>query len=277
MDAGSRVHAFIYDHLYELKQETHPDFGTIGYGYDLNGNRTSKSTNGVIDYYGVDAANKLLWVNQGTNAMPTSGQANPYTLFGYDLNGNMTSRERKYAAPYAGLTRHYTFGLGWRRRLRLAQESGSTRFASQLLRRWVRVYKADTWTSSHNYTWGPGGVLFDSNASSTYTPGLAQNQGVRIAYLHSDWIGSTRYLSDSTGNNFPGMLRYDAFGDRSSTGGTDGYDPTASQFAGGYGYQTEYASTSEPGVGLQDPDRAGTMIPLSGGSSPVIRSALRAA
>ena len=120
-----------------------------------NGNRTSKSTNGVTDYYGVDAANKLLWVNQGTERRPTSGQANPYTLFSYDLNGNMTSRERKYAAPYAGLTRHYTFAWDGDDRLRLAQESGSTRLQANYDGDGVRVYKADTWTSAHNYTWGP--------------------------------------------------------------------------------------------------------------------------
>src|SRR5438270_474227 len=45
----------------------------------------------------MDANNKLLWVNQGMNAAPTSGQANPYTLFTYDLVGRMTRRERKYS------------------------------------------------------------------------------------------------------------------------------------------------------------------------------------
>jgi hypothetical protein len=51
----------------------HPDFGTILYVYDKAGNRTSKSTNGVVDYYGVNAAtNRLEWVNRGTNAAPTS-------------------------------------------------------------------------------------------------------------------------------------------------------------------------------------------------------------
>jgi RHS repeat-associated protein len=115
----------------------------------------------------------------------------------------------------------------------------------------LRVAKTDTWTNAHNYTWGPGGVLYDSNNSSTYTPGFAQNQGGTDRYLHSDWLGSTRYLSDSTGNSFPGMLRYDAFGGRSATNGTDGYYPSASQFAGDFGYQTEYASATEPGVGLQ--------------------------
>src|SRR5205823_3863229 len=33
VDAGNRTHAFFYDHLYELVQETHPDLGSQMYGY----------------------------------------------------------------------------------------------------------------------------------------------------------------------------------------------------------------------------------------------------
>src|SRR5262249_43325558 len=53
------------------------------------------------------------------------------------------------------------------------------------------------------------------------------------------------------GTNLPSALRYDAFGNRSATGGTDPFDSTDFQFAGGFGYQTEYASATEPGLGLE--------------------------
>ena len=36
-------------------------------------------------------------MNQGVNAVPTSGQASPYTLFGYNLNGMQSYRERRLA------------------------------------------------------------------------------------------------------------------------------------------------------------------------------------
>jgi YD repeat-containing protein len=124
VDAGNRTHAFFYDHRYELVQETHPDFGTNSYAYDVNGNRTSKTSSLGVDYYGVDANNKLLWVNRATNAAPTAGQTNPYALCGYDLNGNMTSRDRRYDG---GLRRQYTFFWDGDDRLRTAQESGVTR------------------------------------------------------------------------------------------------------------------------------------------------------
>ena len=69
-------------------------------------------------------------------------------------------------------------------------------------------------------------------------------------FFHTDWLGSTRYLSDSTGNNFPNALRYDAFGNRSATGWVL-YDPTPFQFAADGGDQTEWATGPEQGTGLQ--------------------------
>jgi RHS repeat-associated protein len=68
-------------------------------------------------------------------------------------------------------------------------------------------------------------------------------------FFRTDWLGSTRYLSDSTGNGFPNALRYDAFGQRSATGGA--YDPSPFQFASDWGYQSEFASGPETGTGLE--------------------------
>jgi RHS repeat-associated protein len=44
-------------------------------------------------------------------------------------------------------------------------------------------------------------------------------------------------------------LGYDAYGGRSATAGT--YHPSDLQYAGAWGYQTEWASSSEPGLGLE--------------------------
>jgi len=94
-------------------------------------------------------------------------------------------------------------------------------------------------------------VVHDSNANTSYTPGLAHRQGSADRFYHSDWLGSTRFLSDGTGIDFPSALRYDAFGRRSATGGVDPYHPSDFQFAGAWGYQTEYATAADPGLGLQ--------------------------
>src|SRR5207248_11069088 len=103
---------------------------------------------------------------------------------------------------------------------------------------------------SHDYSRGEAGILYDSSATTVYTPGLAQRAGGVDRFFHTDWLGSTRYLSDGSGNSFPSGLRYSAFGERSATGGTDPYDPSDFQFAAAHGYQTEYASATEPGLGL---------------------------
>jgi RHS repeat-associated protein len=68
-------------------------------------------------------------------------------------------------------------------------------------------------------------------------------------FFHTDWLGSTRYLSDSTGNNFPSGMRYDGYGSRTSTGGSVAH-PTDFQWAGGWGYQKEHADAGDPGIGL---------------------------
>jgi RHS repeat-associated protein len=101
----------------------------------------------------------------------------------------------------------------------------------------------------HEFTLGLGGLLYDSYNSAVYTPGVSQRVNGVDSYFHTDWLGSTRYLSDSTGNNFPNALRYDAFGNRSATGGS--YDPSPFQFAGDSGYQSEFAAAAEQGTGLQ--------------------------
>src|SRR5207244_657343 len=98
----------------------------------------------------------------------------------------------------------------------------------------------------HDYSWGPGGIVFDSSGSTVLTPGLAQRSNGVDRFSHPDWIGSARYLTDSTGNVAPSALRYDAFGERMALAGP-AY-PAEFQFAAKSGYQTEYADASDPGL-----------------------------
>ncbi len=87
--------SFAYNRLYELIAEANPDTGVTLYQYDLNGNRRRKITQSYTDNYGVDANNKLLWVNRNHDAPPAAGQTGrAYTLFGYDATGRMISRDR---------------------------------------------------------------------------------------------------------------------------------------------------------------------------------------
>jgi hypothetical protein len=126
----------------------------------------------------------------------------------------------------------------------------------------------------HDYSYGPGGLMWESNPTTIYTPGFGHRSNGVNTFYHHDWIGSTRYTSDISGNTFPGALRYDAFGSRSATGGTP-YHPTDMQFAGDYGYPTGYANwASEPGLPVRMPSVRVPYRLLSGrGSAPVAGSA----
>jgi hypothetical protein len=70
----------------------------------------------------------------------------------------------------------------------------------------------------HKYSYGPWGLLFDSHPSHVYTPGWGHRSNGINTFYHSDWLGSTRYTSDISGNSLPQVLRTDAFGNPSATG-----------------------------------------------------------
>jgi hypothetical protein len=119
VDLGGRTHAFSRSYHYELTAETHPDFGTLSYSLDVNGNRLSKSATGITEWAGYDAQNKLLWTNQGASAPPSPGQSAPYRLYSYDLNGRPTLIEHR-DAPGLGVVQdqHDWDGSGLPRRIK---------------------------------------------------------------------------------------------------------------------------------------------------------------
>jgi RHS repeat-associated protein len=233
-------HFYLFNNRYELIGESDAWLGNVLYTLDKNGNRLSKTTQhptlGLFtDYYGVDAANKLLWVNQGTNAPPTPGQATPYTLYQHDLNGRVTQRDRRYV-DMSGLRRTLDYSWDGADRLRSVKEGTNTRLTASYDGDGLRVSKWDYLTGQHDYSWGPGGVLFDSNQSTTHTPGFAQRRNGVDLYAHRDVQGSLRFQANYTGWETD-LYRYDAFGNRVYRIG-ESY-PTEFQYGGGFGYQTE--------------------------------------
>jgi RHS repeat-associated protein len=129
-------------------------------------------------------------------------------------------------------------------------DSGATVFEATYDASGLRTSKSDSYeNATHDYTWGPSGIVHDSaNGGTNFTPGLAERRGTTDKFVHGDWLGSTRYLSDSTGNNTPNALRFDGYGRLSASQG--GVHPTEFQWAGGWGYQREWSSESDPGLGL---------------------------
>jgi RHS repeat-associated protein len=256
VDMGGRTHAFSYNKLYELTQETHPDLaiGTIDYTYNKNGDRLTRKQNGVTDYYGVAGDNRLIWVNRVGSVAPTPGQPDPYTILGYNANGQVNYRDRRFTT--GGLRQELDFFWDGDDRLRSVKQhaGGATYFSASYNGDGVRINKTDTrgalGLQVHNYSYGPLGLLHEDNPTTIYTPGFGHRSNGINSFYHVDWLGSTRYTSDSSGNTFPQGLRYDAYGNRSATLDPNNWHPTDEQWAGLWGYQTEWASATDPGLGL---------------------------
>jgi RHS repeat-associated protein len=191
---------------------------------------------------------KILWVNRAGNFPPTSGQALPYTILDYDGDGRLIRRERRTvtSGPIQVLELYWDGGD----HLRQVKENGVVVFTAAYNGEGLRVSKWDLWTGQHDYTWGPAGVLYDSNGATVYTPGLAQRSGSTDRLVHTDWLGSTRWMSDgANGNSFPVYALFDSFGNRHTDVTTPGsFSPF--QWGGAVGYQSEYADPSVPGLGL---------------------------
>jgi RHS repeat-associated protein len=89
----------------------------------------------------------------------------------------------------------------------------------------------------HTYSYGAG-LLHDSAGNTVYTPGFSQRKSGTDAFFHTDWIGSTRYLTAGNGLGIPTGYRFDAFGNQSAGAGID---QTSLKFAGAWGYQSDVA------------------------------------
>jgi RHS repeat-associated protein len=69
-------------------------------------------------------------------------------------------------------------------------------------------------------------------------PGFSQRKSGTDAFFHTDWIGSTRYLTAGNGLGIPTGYRFDAFGNQTAGAGID---QTSLKFAGAWGYQSDVA------------------------------------
>lgn len=233
VDAGGRTHAFAYNELYELMGEAHPDFGTRLFTYDANGNRRSQSVPGTFtEWYGYDAQNKLLWSNQAADAVPTPGQTQPFRTFSYDPNGQpLTSTVR----DAAGLTER-AYGWDGMRKLRSLTATGALAetFAAEYDGGGMRARSTRNGVTT-TYSFGLLEEI-SGGGSTVYTPGVSQRQNGVDRFFHSDWIGSTRYLTDGTGLSAPTAYRFDAYGNQSASAGPDA---TTRKYAGSHGYESD--------------------------------------
>jgi RHS repeat-associated protein len=213
---------------------------------DPNDNRTQRSQGGVTEWAGYDPQNKLLWTNQAGNFPPASGQAAAYRLYQYDPNGQPTLIEKRSAGGGVVLDQLDWDGMRKLRRLRCqGQERYTAEYDGSGTRVRSRLYGVD-----HLYSYGAG-LLHDEAGNTTYTPGVSQRRDGADAYFHQDWIGSTRYLTNSTGLTAPTAYRFDAYGRLSAQAGPD---VTNSKFGGRHGYESDGpAGLLQLGARLYDP------------------------
>ena len=119
----------------------------------------------------------------------------------------------------------------------------------------LRTGKDDTrsGTLAHNdFSWSPLGLLWSSNPNTVYTPGFGHRSNGVNSFYQTDWLGSTRYVTDLTGGTVTAAQSYDAWGNVDAQAPGSPNHPTDLMFAGGWAYQTEWSNgASEPGVGLQ--------------------------
>jgi RHS repeat-associated protein len=204
------------EYVYDKKERLTKSGGTT-FEYDAANNPTKLGETS----YTYDKANQLEKgggvtftfnkVGQRTKATPEKG---PATTYGYDQAGNLISVKRTEEGEVKKIDDTYAYdGNGLR--------------ASQVI----------SGTKS-NLAWDPYGglplLLSDGTNSYIYGPGgqpIAQINGEeKVTYLHHDHLGSTRLLTNSSGEA-KGTYTYSAYG---SVSGQTGTATTPLGFAGQY-------------------------------------------
>jgi RHS repeat-associated protein len=192
---GTDSFAYGYDHLYRLTTVDGPD-GNPTYGYDPDGNRTTKVLGGTTSYT-YDRADRI-----------TTAGATSITL---DANGNTTARgsdtfvfdqaNRLTAATVAGTTETYVYDGDGLRFSRQVDGSNPIRYVTDV-------------NGSLPVT------IDDGTRKYVYGLGLAYAvAGSSIEVYHSDRLGSVRTLTDVTGT-VTAAYRTEEFGVPTATVGS---------------------------------------------------------
>ena len=188
------------------------------YGYDAADNPTSLP-GGITQVF--DDANQLCWAgaSSGSCVSPPTGA----TTFTYDSRGNRTAK-----TPASGPATSYAFDQA---NLLTAVGGAAYTYNGDGLRTTKTVSSvtsAFTWDTST----GLALLLEDDADAYLYGPGgrvLERISGSTVTFFHADQLGSTRALTDDTGD-VVGTFTYDAYGN--TTGHTGWTTPL--QFAGEY-------------------------------------------
>ncbi|MFZ6682213.1 RHS repeat-associated core domain-containing protein [Undibacterium sp. Tian12W] len=232
---GTTTTTYIYDANDRLTQETKTTGANnvvTTYTWDDKGNLSTKSTGGQVTVYGWNADNRLVEVKQG------SSQATAITIarYSYDANGNRVQKSEPGQNTSPDKVINYlvdeTFDY--------AQTVQESTIQSGV-------------TESTSYVWGNGLIL--------------QSRAGQLNYYHADALGSTKVLTDSSGN-VTDAYQYDAFGAVTNKSGTtaNNYRYTGEYFDESINLQYNRARWYDAGAGrfvAQDTFRGASRRPIT--------------
>jgi RHS repeat-associated protein len=193
-------------------------------GYDAANNATT--LRGGTQTF--DPANQLCWSSTTIVTTPScASKPASATDFAYDTDGNRTT-----STPSTGSATAYTYN-GADELTKTTTGTASTTYGYNA--EGLRTSKT-TGTTTTNFTWDDAKVanlLTDGSSTWIHGPGgipLEQINGTQLQFFFTDQIGSTRALTDNTGN-LTCTYSYDAYG---KTTGHTGTTTTPIQYTGGY-------------------------------------------
>ena len=194
--------SYSYDPADQLIQAKYGTARTVGYQYDATGNRQSVSDNGSSQTYSADALNQY-----------TSAGGNPLT---YDANGNLSGG---LLNTENGTLKTVAFIYDARNRLTSATVNGTVTTFTHDPRN--RVVQRSTDGTTTNLTYDGWNLIEERDAAGAlqqvYVHGaavdelLAKITPAGAVYYHTDALGSTVALTDSTGSAVE-TYTYDVFG-----------------------------------------------------------------
>ena len=223
--------SFAYDAFDRLIAASN-GYGTLSFEYDAAGNRIQQIMNGQVTAYTYLPYNKLATAGDWT--------------FTYDANGNTISK--------ANPTEEWLFQYNPKDELMQANHDGEVTGAYRYDGKGHRIQKTEWNQISQQYEttiyiYARGEVCYEKNMTTgldalhIYGPTgrIAKKAGDEIVYYHTDHLGSTRLLTDASGDPIT-AVGYSPFGREELTGEEERYLFTGQEkdSTGLYYYKARY-------------------------------------
>lgn len=225
--SGGVTTTFGYDDVGQLTGESDTTGYSAAYTYDANGNRLTRTLNGVVETYVCDAADKL------TSVSWSSGGNNYSKTYAYHFSGRPTAITYKTN----GITTA-TESLTWDKESRMLTNSlANSSYLYNAIGARVTKTVGSVSTTFKRGSAGPVSPVLSDTSSGTltsYLPGLSSRVGTQSTFSHSGVKNGV--LQTGPSQSTTATKRYDAFGNELSSTGTW---QTRFDYGGEYGYQRD--------------------------------------